>query len=329
MEDPYVLHRQVQHRLHNQVLEENNSRHDLIAVQNNFGSFEGHIIEVIQQVMTTFNQFLTAHSQKEQAIYADMVGSAIQIQPNFEWNGFVQRNGNMLIDPNSQDRSLGAISFPNQDHHSTKPLIAGTLERKSRNKLSMSGYTTHYYVVTPSKFLHEYAHKDDLRKDPIPDMSIYLPDATVGATSGEKFNVKGKDVSKGLTSKLSGTSEVSFRAHSAGDAQKWFEVIRATAGAGPTEPYTSAPTSPVESGHPDHQFSGESSTHGEKHPAPLQTQGVAPAKGHGAASPIAGHGMSNPAAAHAAQAKAAGVNVHGVDHAATHDGSSGLAGDKL
>ena len=117
-------------------------------------------------------------------------------------------SGEMLVDPNSPDRSMDAITFPNQNHKSTKPLIEGTLERKSRNKLSFSGYSAGYYVVTPSKYLHEFRDNDNLRKDPTPELSIYLPDATIGATNGEKFNVKGKDVSKGLGSKLSGSSEI-------------------------------------------------------------------------------------------------------------------------
>jgi len=48
---------------------------------------------------------------------------------------------------------------------------------------------------------------------------------------------------------LSGTSEIAFKAHSAADATKWYEVIRGAAGNGPTEAYSSGPTSPVESNH--------------------------------------------------------------------------------
>ena len=77
-------------------------------------------------------------------------------------------------------------------------------------------------------------------------MSIYLPDAIIGATNNEKFNVKGKDVSKGLGSKLSGSSEIAFKAHTAADAAKWFDVIRQVAGAAPAGAMMgSEPTSPV------------------------------------------------------------------------------------
>jgi hypothetical protein len=287
-DDPYVVHRGVYHRLNKQVLEENNSRNDLISVQDNFSSFEAHIIEVIQQAMMSFNQFIGGQAQKDQTLYSDMLGSAQSVPPNFEWQRFVQRNSNILIDPNSGERSVDSISFPNQNHKSTQPLIEGTLERKSRNMLSMGGYSTGYYVVTPSKFLHEFKDNDNIRKDPTPELSIYLPDATIGATNGEKFNVKGKDVSKGLSGKLSGSSEIAFKAHTAADAQKWFEVIRQAAGAGPMEAYMGSepttPVSPVEKRNTDPAFHG-SGVNVTRQPAQLKMQGVI--NGETVASPVA------------------------------------------
>jgi hypothetical protein len=317
-EDPYVVQRGVYHRLGKQVMEENNNKHDLISVQANFQQFETHIIEVIQQTMMSFNQFVGGQAQKEEQLYSDMLGTAQRIPPNFEWSQFVGRSGEMLVDPNSPDRSIDSIAFPNQNHKSTKPLIEGTLERKSRNKLSFSGYSSGYYVVTPSKYLHEFKDNDNLRKDPTPELSIYLPDATIGATSGEKFNVKGKDMSKGISSKLSGSSEISFKAHSASDAQKWFEVIRSVAGASPAVASTSEPNSPVslvDSKHasqpPVYAAGSVEPPTDEKHPAPLQTVGIA--GGETVASPATATPISSvdhattPAAAPAAAAPESGA----------------------
>ena len=149
------------------------------------------------------------------------------------------------------------------------------MERKSRNKLSMGGYSAGYYVVTPSKFLHEFKDNDNLRKDPVPELSIYLPDAMIGAVNGVKFHVKGKDVSKGLSGKLTGSTELAFKAHTPDDAQKWFEVIRAAAGAGPTEPYISEPTTPVDPVEKRQTQPPTYSEDGAQHLAPLQTSGVA------------------------------------------------------
>lgn len=245
-DDPYVVHRGVVHRLNKQVMEENNHRNDLIAVQNNFQSFEAHVVGVIQQAMETFNQFVAGQAEKSRALYSDMLGAAQRIPPDFEWKGFVTRNSAMLVDPNEAPRSVEAVQFPNMNHTSTKPLIEGSLERKSRNKLSW-GYQTGYYVITPSKFLHEFKDSDNLRKDPTPELSIYLPDATIGVPNGEKFNVKGKDRSKTVSSKFTGSSELSFKAHTAAEATKWFDVIRSVT-SGPLE--ATSPTSPTSVGTP-------------------------------------------------------------------------------
>lgn len=244
-EDPYVIQRGIYYRLNKQVIEENNIRQDLISIQNNFAAFERHIIEVIQQAMASFNQFVGGQAQRDQSMYADMIATVQRIPPDFEWKGFVNRNGHLLVNPNDPPRKVDNIAFPNQNHKATQPLIEGTLERKSRNVLS-TGYSTGYYVVTPSGYLHEFKDNDNFRKDPVPELSIYLPDAVVGAPNGPKFNVKGKDLSKTLGSKLTGTSEFAFKAHTPEDAEKWVEIIKMAAGATTTEPYTSAPTSPVD-----------------------------------------------------------------------------------
>ncbi|KAF6843057.1 ph domain protein [Colletotrichum musicola] len=242
-DDPYVVHRGVLHRLHKQVLEENNNRNDLIAVQQNFEAFEAHVIEVLQQAMEAFIQLTGGQAEKTRALYSDMLGAIQRVPPDLEWKGFVSRSGDRLVNPNDAPRSVESVAFPNMDHGAVKPLIEGSLERKSRNKLSW-GYSTGYYVVTPAKFLHEFKDSDNTRVDPKPELSIYLPDAVIGQPSGDKFNVKGKDKSGSMSAKLTGNAELAFKAHTPADAQKWFEIIKNVAGAtGPAEPQS--PASPV------------------------------------------------------------------------------------
>ncbi|GJN71976.1 hypothetical protein PLICBS_006047 [Purpureocillium lilacinum] len=244
-DDPYVVHRGVLHRLSNQVVAENNHKNDLISVQNNFKTFEAHVLQVLQQGMEAFVQLVGGQGEKTRALYGDMLGTVQCIPLDFEWTNFTQRSADRLANPNDPARSVDAIQFPNMDHAATKPLIEGSLERKSRNKLSW-GYSTGYYVVTPSKFLHEFKDSDDTRADPKPELSIYLPDAVIGAPSGDKFNIKGKDRSKTISSKLTGSAELAFKAHTAADAQKWFKIIQTVCGAtGPAEPTSPVPESPV------------------------------------------------------------------------------------
>jgi hypothetical protein len=247
-DDPYVLRRGVLHRLGNQVIAENNHHNDLVAVQTNFAAFEAHVVEVLQGAVEAFVQLTGGQADKTRALYSDMLGTVQCVPRDFEWKNFETRCADRLARADDPPRAVDAISFPNMDHAATKPLIEGSLERKSRNKLSW-GYQTSYYVVTPSKYLHAFKDSDNARQDPKPELSIFLPDAVIGTPSGDKFNVKGKDKSGTMSSKLTGSAELAFKAHTAADAQKWFQVIQGVAGAtgpavDPTSPVAS-PTSPA------------------------------------------------------------------------------------
>ncbi|KAK4134916.1 hypothetical protein BT67DRAFT_378277 [Trichocladium antarcticum] len=228
-DDPYVIQRGVIHRLAKQVIEENNAHNDLVAVQANFEVFERHIVQVLQEAMEAFTTLAGGQALQVQALHVDMLGAAQRIPPTFEWKAFTARSGGALADPDEAPRSVDTLVFPNMSHPSTKPLVEGSLDRKSRNKLSW-GYSTAYYVITPAKFLHEFKDSDNVRRDPVPELSIYLPDAVVGAPHDAKFNVKGKDRA-GTMGKFAGATELAFKAHSPAEAEKWFAVIRRVAGA--------------------------------------------------------------------------------------------------
>ncbi|KXT14728.1 hypothetical protein AC579_6380 [Pseudocercospora musae] len=226
-EDPYILQRQVYHRLNKQVIEENNNREDMLAVQNSFAQFEAHILQTFQQGMAQFNQIVAQQAESTRTMYGDMLGNIQRIPPDFEWNGFVKRNIGTLIDPNGAKRTVESIRFANQDHKATHPLIAGSLERKKMLKR----YDAGYYVVTPSKYLHEFKSDDDFAKDPSPENSLYLPDCMIGAVDGVKFNVRGKDTSgNALINKMGRAHEFAFKAHTPSDAQKWHSIIASVAG---------------------------------------------------------------------------------------------------
>lgn len=266
--DPYILQRGINHRLNKQVLEENNNRHDLLAVQESFMQFEGHVIETIQQALAAFLQCVGVQEERQKTMISDMVATAQKIPSDFEFKGFVSRNSSTLIDPSVPQRTLSNISFPNQGHTSTKPLMAGSLSRKSR--IALKGYDTGYYVVTPSRYLHEFKDDDDYKSDPTPVLSLYLPDCTVGGLNGDKFNVKGKDASKGkMGSAMAMAHELGFKAHTSSDAEKWWTVIREAAGESNLS--SSVPTSPMEKG----TTSGQQAApqyEDTKQPPPLQTQ---------------------------------------------------------
>lgn len=268
--DPYVIKRGIRYRLHKQVLEENNNRHDLLAVQDSFQQFEAHVIQTIQQAMAAFYQNVGGQAERQKAMYTDMVETTQSIPPDFEWRGFVQRNNALLLDPSAPQRDVSHITFPNQDHPSTQPLIAGRLERKSR--AAMKGYSSGYFVVTRGKFLHEFKDDNDFHHDPTPELSLYLPDCNVGALAGNEFHVKGKDVSKGkIANVIAMSHELEFKATSDA-AQRWWGIIHELAGSGGGAA-GSVPVSPVD----NKNISGQHpppQNNDHRNVAPVQTQGL-------------------------------------------------------
>ena len=241
--DPYVLQRGIFHRLNKQILEENSNRQDIIAVQSSFAQFEAHVVTTVQAAMNAYNQYMSGQCDRQKAIYGDMASTTGNIPLDFEWNGFMKRNSGTLVNPNSPPETMDSITFPNQNHRSTRPLIEGSLERKHRGGMGFTGFKSNYYAVTPAGYLHEFKDNDNFAKDPVPEHSLYLPDTTIGAVDGTKFTIKGKD-SHGskISQKMSISSEYQFKAHTDADAQAWHKTIaEISSGSG------SVPTSPAES----------------------------------------------------------------------------------
>ncbi|KAF3388887.1 Cytoskeletal signaling protein slm1 [Penicillium rolfsii] len=301
--DPYVLRRGINHRLNKQVAEENNHRNDILAIQNSFAQFEAHVLQTIQGVFDQFFQFMGGQLDRQRSMYTEILGTAQRIPADFEWMNFCMTNDAKLVNPDSPPRSVSSITYPNMDHPATQPLIEGSLERRSRAMIK--GYSTGYYVVTPARYLHEFKDNDDFRKDPTPELSLYLPDCVIGAIDGAKFNVKGKDVSSGKVGNAFHTNtELSFKAHSPNDAEKWWTVIKnctrgttvatsaAAAGAAtsPVSPVATSPaaTNPADAGVAASTSQAQPPVYAEKEKeAAVASSSAAPAAPAAAAAPAA------------------------------------------
>jgi hypothetical protein len=110
-----------------------------------------------------------------------------------------------------------------------------------------------------------------LAKDPVPELSLYLPDCIVGGCNGQKFNVKGKDVSKGkVGNTFSMSHELQFKAHTPQAANQWWEIVRQAAGQVTNElPESSVPTSPVSGNESPQNITPQTTTGGQ--PGAIQT----------------------------------------------------------
>lgn len=211
----------------------------MVAVQNNFSSFEAHVVQTFQQGLGHLMTTLSAHYDGEKQMYTNMVGKAQAMDPLFEWNHFVQRKSDLLIDPNAPERTIDSIAFPNKGHSLTQPLLQGRLERRSG---LIKSWSAAFYAISPAGFLHEFKTDDHIGHEPKPETSLYLPDCTMGGLNGGEFALKGKDKSSTLATK----SEYKFRAASPAEAEKWYEAIQSLA-SGKSQPGSelTSPTSPA------------------------------------------------------------------------------------
>jgi hypothetical protein len=84
------------------------------------------------------------------------------------------------MDPSTQLRDPNLITFPNQGHPASAPLKEGELQRKKRFTKS---YTSCHFVLTKAGFLHAFHSGSIQGTDPKqlePELSLYLPDMTLG-----------------------------------------------------------------------------------------------------------------------------------------------------
>jgi hypothetical protein len=243
--DPYLLKKGIISRLAKQIDDENAQRQDLIGVQNHSQQFETHIVATIQQAIQALNSALHAQQEAQRNSYGDIVAKVNAIPPDFEFVNFLTRNAETLIDPNAPKRTADAIRYPNEDHSSTKPLMEGPLSRKGK---IMRSYNSAYYVVTPSKYLHEFKDLNSLKQEVEPEMSLYLPDCTISAINQEgKFQITGKDAGSSLKG-LSTKHDYAFKPTDPASGQKWYEAISKCigikSGDSPITPTTATTTTP-------------------------------------------------------------------------------------
>ncbi|KAK9353932.1 hypothetical protein V1505DRAFT_367593 [Lipomyces doorenjongii] len=291
LKDPYIIYRGVLCKLDSQIMKENIQTDTLLSIQRDFKTFESHIVGGIHQMFKLIDQTQNTFWDFQRECYGAITTAFTNIPQEFEWDQFVASNKHILADETAPKRSIDRVKFANQDHESTRSLIEGVIQRKSTMAFSKT-YNSAYYVVTPSKFLHQFASKDYVQS-PEPEFSIYLPDANIGAmypkeTGKNKFKITAKDALKTISTKHT----FEFKTSTYDDLVKWWNVIHdvATSGSG-TLSRKSTLTSPA-----------ATSTEGE--PAQLGPESTSSPVEPTEDIPVAGTSLAQPAEAAAESARA-------------------------
>lgn len=220
-EDPFITHRGVLSRLDGQVQEENAHHSTLIALQNECAQFEAKIVRSIQDMIGQMSSQSSGQAQALQNSHQQLLNVTNSVSPSSEWNGFVARD-KTLANPNAAPRTAKSVVFPGSEHESTKPVIEGDLLRKGT---VIKKYSSAYYVLTPSGFLHEFKSKS-FETDPDPAWSLDIKTCTIGGhsapnTGKAKWTISGK--TKGL---MSSKHDFQFQATSYDDMLEWWTAIR-------------------------------------------------------------------------------------------------------
>lgn len=226
--DPYVLYRQTLNSLDEQVTKENEQIDALVFTEKSLETLESHLVQVLQQATHLFDQILSGYLGLSQESYHGIAETFGSIPPESEWANFYNRNLNQLVPYDKPKRQMSNITFQNDSHPATKPIIEGILLRKEGKLLK--SWSSGYYVLTPSHYLLQYTSNNYV-KDPTPEFALYLPEAHVGEVSTKeggkyKFTVQAKDATRtvGLGSKT-----YAFKTNTFDEIGGWHAAIKAAA----------------------------------------------------------------------------------------------------
>lgn len=222
--DPYVLYRLTLQALDDQLAKENAHSDSLIVAEKNLQNLETHLVQVLQQATKLFSEVIAGFHSLSNETYFGIAYSFANISPEAEWSSFYNDNINQLVPYDRPLREISNVTFQNDNHPSTKPVVEGTLNRKEGKILK--SWTPGYYVLTQSHFLLQY-ESNNYVQDPSPELAIYLPESTVSGIESKdsgkfKFTIHAKDQTRtvGLTTKT-----YSFKANTLSETEVWHRAI--------------------------------------------------------------------------------------------------------
>lgn len=216
--DPFIQARYANFRLKEKIASEQQSLDQVKSDEEHLGLFEASVVRDLQSVFAALSEIMGNHFDEQKRMFAEVTATAQVIPENFEWEQFFQRNNTTLINKDTQTPSPGEIGSPEWEHP-TNPAIDGFLERKH----TLKGYSEHYYVVTFSKYLHQFSSQATKDDSSSPELSLYLPHCELHKVDGAKFNLKGKNRAGGI---MSMSHDIQFKCANPGQSEKWVEILR-------------------------------------------------------------------------------------------------------
>ncbi|KAF8250121.1 hypothetical protein K440DRAFT_653695 [Wilcoxina mikolae CBS 423.85] len=218
--DPYIIKLGLEKQLKRQIQEENYLHRAYLNLESSGRELEKIVVGEIQKAYGVYVKILARDGQELIDLADRLTASTLRLPPDYEWSAFVERDPHM-VDPKVGLRNVEEIEYPGYNHPAVTEVRSGMLERKSKY---LKSFTPAWYVLS-STHLHEFKSPDPTR-DPVPVMSLYLPESSLGkhsdpAAVSHKFVLKAKQ-----TGSLHRGHNWVFRAESHEAMLAWYESIK-------------------------------------------------------------------------------------------------------
>lgn len=251
--DPYLIKKTLLKDAVLQIRAENKRIEFLANAEESLRSNEARFLNELKRIFALLTQLIGT-------LYGNSINSAgnlnnilTSIPDNLEWNNFLQKNSNFLVTAgeqneltslnnlslndksdanvvisNSYKRQITNITFRNNDHLSTRPLLEGVLSRKETTLGIAKKYISYYFAISPAGYFYGFPTRSIDSTQP--NLILYIPDCeTKNMHNDFKFSLRGKDISSSVGAlKLKKTYV--FKASSENDFDTWWKVISSRIG---------------------------------------------------------------------------------------------------
>jgi hypothetical protein len=264
--DPYLIKRSLLKDAVLQIKAENNRIEFLANGETSLRSSEARILQELKRIFSLLAQLIDVTYGGTVNSLHSLDNVLTNVPEDLEWQNFLRNNSKFLVTAgeenealltsvnnlsidnstsdtksakvvthNSYKRQIVNVTFRNNDHLSTRPLLEGVLARKESTLGISKKYNSYYFVVTPAGFFYGFPTRSiDATQ---PNLILYIPDCetknmatTSSAKTGEfKFSLRGKDISSSVGA-LKMKKTYVFKASSYNDFDTWWKIISTHSG---------------------------------------------------------------------------------------------------
>ncbi|KAJ3080016.1 hypothetical protein HDU99_009516, partial [Rhizoclosmatium hyalinum] len=216
--DPWIANLAIQRFIHTLREEFPKTLEQLVNQQSRILVFEKVVIQLLKP---TLNAYFSRRLSKGVAPTDPgfvLLRSLEALDPDKDWELFLQRNKTTLVDPASLENGVAAavvgreVKYEGMDHSRCQFVKEGTLLRNVPGILRSKGYKSSHFVLTVSHFIHGFAEEKKETSIEVgskidvghfslgdPEISLYLPDSITtlaNGKEGKEFTIKSS--SKGM-----------------------------------------------------------------------------------------------------------------------------------